>query len=165
MTPISDTDLDNILLEFINYSTVNYINNQYYQFLYNTGLRPVEPLRSSCVISRNEVNTLIQPAKHNDTRIISTNLIPASIWRKDYDNTSVIKEYQQENLANFMRKFPQTSNLTTSKKKALLYLFRYNYVKKLHAEGYSFEDVQEHMGWKTVEMAIAYIGKSIYNNK
>lgn len=163
MSIITDFVLNKILLDLINYSQSVYVYHQYYKFLYDTGLRPIEPLRSTSLVLRGPEDTVIQPVKNNNTRTIKTNLIPSTIWREDHNNTSVIQEYQKESAANYMRNYPPTSELTTENKQVLLYLFRYNYVKKMYATGSTLKEIKKHMGWKHIEMAQNYVGRAIYN--
>tara|TARA_R110000782_G_scaffold48657_2_gene106425 strand:- start:938 stop:1438 length:501 start_codon:yes stop_codon:yes gene_type:complete len=135
----------------------------YLEYLYSTGSRPVESLRSDYVVSVTSDSYIVQPDKKNNLRIILFSNIN-NTYKSFLDGSMVYirpNQYQKLNVVGQSLQAP--SNYRSEIRDFGLYLFRYNYVRKLHDSGMSIEDIQIEMGWKNILMVTRYLTTNVYD--
>lgn len=164
MDILSNTYLDEICLSIIDKASTAILKQHYYLFLYNTGCRPSEPLTPSTFIARNINQTIIQPLKNNNLRYIDNYLIPPSIYSEENGNMSYLYSKDYDTLLTTFNRLRPVGITMTNIKGSSLYLFRYNYVRKLSDLGLTPTEITTKMGWKNPNLVHSYLNKSIFTN-
>lgn len=158
-------NLNTICLQIIESAyTVNNDAGDYFSFLYTTGSRPSDALRQNYPVTISNEITVLQPSKKNNTRTIQTSIIPLSLY---YFYIGSHSNYGRRKYRTFLRiaqRFVGGNNYKVSSRNLDLYIFRYRYVRQLFADGMTIEQIQVHMGWRSINQAYNYINRPIQIN-
>jgi len=127
-----------------------------------TGSRPVEVLRNDYFVSLDGSLITVQPDKKNNQRIIQdvdVNNIMYAFLTTDYLYLKV-RDYKRLNQTFHIASAP--NNYIVEDKEMVLYLFRFNKVKKLVDSGLTDEQVRVKMGWNNILMVQKYYNTIVY---
>jgi integrase len=163
MTNITDQQLDifcqQSLVQIPNYTAQSFTA---LQVLYAIGCRPLEAVDLS-LWEYDPINVFrLQPLKGNNVRLIDPSVLPQLFV--DYF-TGGSQEYGLATLSRtsfYFKKVWPTFQIYKGGKQAELYLYRYNYVKRLFNAGVPISEIKTIMGWKSQAMAERYVQAVLY---
>lgn len=140
----------------------NYLSD-YFNLLYNTGVRANEPLDRNIWEQISEDTVKLQPFKNNNTRLIPTSSLPLSFLQ--IINNPLVGNYTiNYSKANYIvYNIIGHYGIIIKNKESLLHLFRHNFVKKLVESGKSNEQIKSELGERTMKAALDYIDSKIYS--
>lgn len=132
--------------------------------LMNTGVRPMELLTINRWQYNNPSNITLNPLKGNNQRTFTeSELTDALVFAIQFQ----IKPYEHltlRQLESVNKKILPVSQITTTKKSAISYLFRYNYVRQLSVSGMSDTEIAIKMGWSSAVLAASYRATKVYSS-
>ncbi len=160
---LTNAELDDICYYLTQTEYIYYPEtNEYLTDLYNTGARPNELLSINRWLYTSPASIRLDPLKDNDDRFFQeTDLTPNFVadiinQEKPYNGRT------QRQLSSVLKKVLPITGIQTTDKSAIEYIFRYNYVKKLHDSGMSDVDIATIMGWQYIAQASVYYLKQIF---
>jgi hypothetical protein len=165
MPVITSSQLD-FLCSFLVNATYPYypVTQSFAADLYNTGCRPNEllfPTRWS-YISDEEI--ILQPLKNNLPRYFKKVDLSISLFNGVINQVSPYNNLSLRQLQyNFYNVLP-VNFVGTVDKSAIAYIFRYNYVRKLHDEGLTDNDILYLMGWQYPWLPYIYYSKILISD-
>lgn len=162
---LTNDELDNYCLSFIqSYPLYNTYMIDYFSLLYNVGCRSSEPLNSKNWHINGSGQITLAPLKGNNIRVFDVSLIPSNFVLALQVNSQYFDFYSVAKFRYVFNKFATLKQLYVEKKPMELYIFRYNVVKKLRAQGYTKQDIQTFFGWTNSGIVDEYLNADIYYN-
>jgi hypothetical protein len=160
---ITNTELDDICYYLTQTDYIYYPEtNEYLTDLYNTGARPAEMFSVNLWLYISPTSIRLQPLKGNDQRFFSASDLTANFVSSIINQIKPYNGLTQRQLSSVLKKIFPYTGIQTVGKSAIEYIFRYNYVKKLHDSGMSDTDICTIMGWQYLAQASVYYLKQIF---
>jgi len=160
---LSDAEILSVCLRVQEYhEEYDQVTNDFFTVLLNTGCRP-EELMNITRWTWNGISPIdMQPLKGNNLRgFQKADLTPAFIQhieaQEQYFNIYSIDKYNY-----IFNKYNSFGPLRVQNKLIRNYLYRYNKVRQLRLEGWSFERITNWFGWTNSGIVTGYAVKEIY---
>lgn len=161
---IIDANLLNSQLQAILASSRIYVPNIKTAALvmYHTGCRAVESITLSRWERLSPKSYILTPQKGNNSRVISNTFIPDIFDNAIRDEINIFNGLNYDKLRYHINEAFINRQYKIGGKDSVCHVFRHNYAKRLHAQGYSDEDIQHDMGEVNIESAQGYIYSEVY---
>jgi hypothetical protein len=160
---LTNAELDDICYYLTQTEYIYYPEtNEYLTDLYNTGARPNEMFSITRWLYSSPASIRLQPLKENDQRFFQETELTPNFVADIINQVRPYNSLTQRQLSSVLKKILPVTGLQTNDKSAIEYIFRYNYVKKLHDAGMSDVDISTIMGWQYVAQASVYYLKQIF---
>lgn len=160
--PIDDDYLNRLCYHLSQENYIYYqVSQAYRQDLYNTGCRPMELLQPDrwSITGANEAT--MQPLKGNNPRTIQKTLLSDELLFAIDNQVPPYQGLSLRQLSSVTKKIIPVLMPSAGSKSAIDYIFRYNYVKRLHNAGASDAAIQAKMGWISALLPASYYTQSI----
>lgn len=161
-SPLSDSELDSICLSLVN-RDLPYFSafHEAFLLLYLTGCRVEEIFDISRWERLSDYEMRFLPQKDNYHRYVTLDyrcdsFIAAVVGR--YKPFGGLSAYQ---LNRVFYNFSEYSNFRVGSKPVSLYLFRYNFIRKLHADGLNINQIADKMGYTSTAVVGGYLTAEI----
>lgn len=165
MTIITTQQLEDLCSSLSETEYIYYpISKSYFKDLYTTGCRPQELLTITRWNYINASNIILDPLKNNNNRTftaaeLSNNLLQSIITQVEpYESLSL------RQLSSVLKKILPVLRIQTIEKSAIDYMFRYNRVRQLFAQGQTAAQLATKFGWINPNLAYSYGNKTLYSS-
>ena len=154
------------LCQFLLTATQPYypLASDYLRDLFYTGCRSMEPL-TPALWQFNPApgdGYLLQPLKGNFVREILPGRMSANFDFAIENNIQPYNGLTLRQLEYSMKIINPCGNMTVGNRETVTYIFRYNYINTLLAEGLTTEEIRVIMGWYNPGMPHSYASKDVY---
>lgn len=166
MTPITNTQLNQILLDLIVKAKATYPPiGSAYQLLYDTGARfhEITYLQDWKFID-NGHSIQYQTIKNDHTRIFPVSLLTPESINLIATSGQSIEHITYHRARNLMQELLSGKSLTTNQKQLSLHAFRHNFARQLLAKGLGPTTIQQYLGLKSETVFSGYLSKIIYSS-
>lgn len=161
-SPLSDSELDSICLSLVN-QNLPYFSafHEAFVLLYLTGCRVDEIFDISRWERLTGYEMRFLPQKDNYHRYVTLDS------RCDNFISAVINQYKpfgglsSGQLNSVFYNFSEYSNFKVGSKPVSLYLFRYNFIRRLHADGLNINQIADKMGYTSTAVVGGYLTAEI----
>ncbi|MCT4619207.1 MAG: tyrosine-type recombinase/integrase [Marinisporobacter sp.] len=132
---------------------------EYYELLYNTGLRGREATNKERWLEIDYIKNTIkfQPAKKSYIRTFKLSCIPKITYRNIINKAEENQETKYRQATDHFNKFFQCKQILVNTKKTTLHIFRHNYIKKLVIAGKKKEEIKKIIGHNDIRKTVHYI--------
>lgn len=156
--PITDTELDNLCLYLTQTPYIYYPDTQtFLTDLYNTGCRPNELLQIWRWSYVDATHIYLTVEKQGTTRTFLDTDLSESLLFAIQNSLEPYGSLTLRQLTWVEKKVLPVPQVQTADRSAITYIFRYNYVKKLHNAGLTDDQIRDIMSWSpTFEPSIYY---------
>lgn len=163
LTPIDNDELEDICYD-MSESTYTYypIARDYFYDLYNTGCRPMELLTISLWDYSPHPIVSLQPLKGNNLRYFNLTDLSESLQFGIQNNVHPYQNLTYRQLRSLLQKLIPYPTIQTEFKSAIDYMFRYNRVKIMHADGETDVFIQLWFGWINSFIPQIYYNQQLY---
>ena len=158
---ISTSELNEILLELIESAETYYSqSHSYFEDMYYTGCRSIEPL----LIDRWKYlngNVILSTVKTEAIRFFKTTELSHDLLQSIDDTLPPYGGLTYDQLTAEFRKYIKLHPIYCGNRVADTYLFRYNRAKQLFYETNDLVKVQEFFGWQSLDTANRYVTQKL----
>lgn len=134
------------------------------EVMYLSGCRPAEAVDLSLWSVVNPTLFNLRPLKRNKTRSIDVSNFPPLFLSYFSGGSQEYRLATQSRCLNYFRHTWPAKQLQKGSKNVELYCYRYRYVKQLHANGATIQQIQNNMGWNNTELAQRYVDSVLYTD-
>lgn len=161
---ITDSKLEELCFYMTQQSYIYYPETQNFMIdLYNTGARPMELLEMNRwnYISDADIELTVQKQetiRHFTSSQLTPGLLFSIINQVDPYGSLTLRQ-----LTWVMKKILPVPRVQTEFKSAITYMFRYNFVKKLHNDGLTDTEIRDIMSWSALFDPGIYYNQDLYS--
>jgi hypothetical protein len=163
MTVLSNENLDNLCKSLRDYDDYYwYQTNDFLRDLYYTGCRSQELFKINRWSITDENTCQLIPFKSNNNRRFTSSLLSGNFigsimeQKKPYSGLTLRQLMFQVNRRNIY------GQIFVDGKEMDAYIFRYNKVKLMVADGVAISDIQDFFGWTSSAMVFKYANAELY---
>src|SRR3569832_2068547 len=149
--PITDTELDQLCYYLTQTPYIYYPDTQIFLTdLYNTGCRPNELLEIARwnYISPSQIELTVE--KQGTLRIFTESDLSSNLLFAIQNSIAPYSSLTLRQLTWVEKKILPVPQVQTADRSAITYIFRYNYVKKLHNAGKTDAEIRDIMSWSSL---------------
>lgn len=162
--PITDTELDNLCIYLTQTPYIYYPQTQtFLTDLYNTGCRPNELLEIFRWNYVDATHIYLTVEKQGTTRTFTSTDLSSNLLFAIQNNIDPYNGLTLRQLTWVEKKILPVIQMQTSNKSAITYIFRYNYVKKLHNAGKTDAEIRTIMSWSALFEPSIYYDQTLYS--
>lgn len=161
---LTDSELDNLCLYLTQTPYIYYPQTQtFLTDLYNTGCRPNELLEIGRWLYVDASHIYLTVEKQGTTRIFTTADLSSDLLFAIQNLADPYGSLTLRQLTWVEKKILPVIQVQTIDKSAITYIFRYNYVKKLHNAGKTDAEIRSIMSWSATFEPSIYYDADIYS--
>ena len=135
--------------------------NLFFNVLLSTGCRPIEAIQLERWSNGAGADINLQCAKGQGVRVLDSSKLPYGLLDAIASGVSPYPTssfYRYSYVFNLLYAYPQ---LSLGGKEVCLYAFRYHYFRMLYEDGYTSEEIQDHMQESSLRITEGYIFQDI----
>lgn len=163
LIPITNEELEALCYSLAHTEYIYYpVATEFFLDLYNTGARPSELLNTLQWNFIDDDNIILTPDKGNSPRTFISTDLSESLLSAIISQFAPYQGLTLRQLTSVLKKILPVLDVQTIDKSAITYIFRYNKVKRLKAEGKTYAEITSLFGWSSEALATSYALKQLY---